>query len=85
MYTIRLHTRVQKFLIAHPDIALRFQDILPILEVDPYSRELDVKRMKGWLWESRLRIGKYRFIFVVHDDELQVLFLDADSRGSIYK
>ena len=47
MYTIRLHTRVQKFLIAHPDIALRFQDILPILEVDPYSRELDVKRMKG--------------------------------------
>lgn len=85
-YTIRFHRKVTKFLLLHPEIASRLKEIVPTLEENPYSQALDIKRLSGTEYGIfRLRIQKYRFIFRVHDQELEILFSDAGSRGQIYK
>ncbi len=33
----------------------------------------------------RLRVGKYRFLYTVIDDEILIYVYKADSRGDIYK
>lgn len=45
---------------------------------------LDVKRLSG-REGRRLRIGGYRAIYIVNDEQLIILVLDAGPRGGIYK
>ena len=51
----------------------------------PFNRkDLDIKKLKGrdgW----RLRIGKYRVIFMVYRFEVRINVLDVGSRGDVYK
>jgi len=51
----------------------------------PYNRrDLDIKQMKGrdgW----RLRIGKYRALYMVYNAEILISVLEIGSRGDIYK
>jgi len=59
-----------------------FSEIASNMEnVDLY----DIKNLKGTETLRRLRIGKYRAIFEVRDNEVIILVLDIDSRGGIYK
>jgi mRNA interferase RelE/StbE len=58
---------------------------LSILSEDISSKELDIKQFKGCDNTFRLRIGKYRILYEVHEDDLIIILADAGSRGGIYK
>ena len=45
----------------------------------------DVKKMVGCKNEFRLRVGSYRIIYEINDNELLILITKADNRGQIYK
>lgn len=85
-YDIRTSKKVIKFLRKHPDIALIFQEKLIIMRIDPLDTNLDVTKMVNDPMNSyRLRITKYRFLFLINESEVFIYFYDADSRGNIYK
>ena len=45
----------------------------------------DVKKLVGCKNEFRLRIGNYRIIYELNNNELVILVTKADNRGQIYK
>lgn len=45
----------------------------------------DVKKIKGITNLYRLRVGDYRIIYDIIDDELYIEIINADNRGDIYK
>jgi len=53
--------------------------------ISKIPQEGDIKKLKGLKLKNvfRLRVGKYRVIFIVKEDKIYVL--DIDSRGDIYK
>ena len=71
--------------------AMKFIDKLPInekgrivaaIERLPYGE--DIKPLKGHVGLMRLRIGTYRIIYTVDNNELIVMVIDAGNRGQIY-
>ena len=55
------------------------------LEDGPYNRkDLDIKMLKGQSgW--RLRVGKYRVIFVIYRFKIRISVLEIGPRGDVYK
>ena len=47
-------------------------------------QDLDVKRLQGRAGH-RLRIGKYRAIYEIRGERIEILVIDIGSRGGIYK
>ena len=45
----------------------------------------DIKKLVGCKNEFRLRIGNYRIIYEINNNELIILITKADNRGQIYK
>lgn len=86
-YRLLLHKNVTKFLEKCP--AKQRQDIkqkLELLKQNPYSNtQLDIKNMQGYENLYRLRIGQYRLIYQVKQNELVIFVLKAGNRGDIYK
>ncbi|QHT63954.1 type II toxin-antitoxin system RelE/ParE family toxin [Paenibacillus lycopersici] len=60
-------------------------DYLHILSEDPRHPELDIKKMQGLENHFRLRIGSFRVIYTIIDNELIVIIDKNRSRGDIYK
>ena len=54
------------------------------LAADPYAPNLDVQPMKGEAGSLRLRIGNYRVIYEVHENELLVWVIKLGHRKQIY-
>jgi len=86
-YKIKFHKQVIKFLEkCDINIAERFYENILILEKEPYKNNLDIKALK---WEEkgnyRMRIWKYRFKYMIIDEEIIIYFYDAWNRGNIYK
>ena len=85
VYDIKYHKKVVKFLLkCDIHIAQKFYDNIAILQVDPYSSLLDIKPLKGKQWVWRMRIGKYRFAYIVKEQNVLIYFYDANGRGDIY-
>lgn len=88
VYTLKLHKQVKKFLLSlSPEWRKRFLDKLEALRQDPYRHpQLDIKPMQG-AGESvyRLRVGQYRLIYQVRENELVIYLMTAGSRGDVYK
>jgi mRNA interferase RelE/StbE len=60
------------------DSAMRILTALTALGDDPYARGLDVTKLTGYdLY--RLRVGRYRLIYQVHDGELLILLASSRS------
>ena len=63
----------------------RIEKTIDKLRDGPYNRkDLDIKQMKGrdgW----RLRIGKYRVLYMVYNAEILISVLDVGLRGDVYK
>ena len=88
IYKISISKKTQKFLnTCDKHIQKSFYEKVDIIAQDPFSakNKMDIKPI---IWEEnifRLRIWNYRFIYSVIDHELVILFINADSRGGIYK
>lgn len=84
-YYFALHKDVKKFLAKHDDITRIFYRKLQVIASNPFQNTLDIKSLTGKKHHYRLRIGKYRFLYEVREQEILIYFYDADSRGDIYR
>lgn len=63
----------------------RIKRALLLLAENPYDTNLDIRRLAGYDDSFRLRIGKYRVLYKIMDNEIVIFVFDVDSRGDIYK
>ena len=86
MYKINITKKVFKFLSKHKGEKLitSFENSLIILKNNPYRNTLDIKSLKWYEKNYRLRIWKYRFIYEIIEDKLIISFAYADTRWNIY-
>ncbi len=47
--------------------------------------EGDTKQLKGFSGLHRLRVGDYRIIYSIRDDEHRIIILSIGNRGDVYK
>ncbi len=86
MYKYKLSKTVIKFLEKRDKaFLLRFDEKLSEIRKNPHNPIADVEPYKWYPGDYRLRIGKYRFLYTIKEEEIVVYFYDADSRGGIYK
>jgi len=85
MYTVRFSKRAEKSL-KKIDSVMRWRvlDKLKYLEINPRMGS-NIKAMQGFTNRYRYRLGDFRIVYEVIDDDLVVWLLDADWRGNIYK
>jgi len=86
MYNIILHKRVIKFINSRtPKEKQKIKEKLQLLQQNPYptNERADVKKLTNQS-TFRLRIGSYRFVYEVVDEELVIYMEKADNRGDIY-
>ena len=86
MYKIIPHKRVIKFINSrNPKDKKRIKEKFELLQQNPFpiNTTIDSKKLQN-RDGFRLRIGGYRFIYDILDDELIIYMEYADSRGDIY-
>jgi mRNA interferase RelE/StbE len=85
MYRLVFTKKAEKFLRRLPrNEAKRIRKKLVLLANDPYAANNNVTAMQnrpGY----RLRIGDWRVIYTIQDEELIILVLKVGSRGDIYR
>lgn len=77
MYRVLVHKKVEKFLDSKDDkFVLSFWDKIKILKKNPFDRNtnLDVVPLEGQKNHYRLRMGKYRFLYVIKKVKLLSIF-----------
>jgi len=85
MYKLIFDKEVEKFLKKQdPIIRRRIRDALLELAENPY-RATHVKRLAGRGRQFRKRVGDYRIIYEIVDQQLVILVLKVSSRGGAYK
>ena len=87
MYKIKFSKDAKKFIEKQDSkTKKRFKKVFEKLAINPYpsNNSLDAKKLKN-IEGYRLRIGKYRFIYIVLEDSLIIVVNKGDSRGDIYK
>jgi len=86
-YSYKLDKTVAKFLSKRDCKFLRiFDKQMQKLCENPYRKDVDIQYYSEW-WDNhfRLRIGKYRFLYYLINQDLVIYLYDADSRWWIYK
>ncbi len=85
MYKINFTKQAYKSLRRIPrDVVTRIRDKLDQIATDPYVQYTNVTKLQnrpGY----RLRVGDWRVIYAVQEDELIILVLKVGSRGDIYR
>ncbi|MEB3275297.1 MAG: type II toxin-antitoxin system RelE/ParE family toxin [Prochlorothrix sp.] len=83
-YQVLIPKPVQKQLnkIPQPD---RQRILAAIRQLEEVPRPDGVKKLKGYDAAYRIRVGTYRLIYEVRDQELVVLLLSAMHRKDIYR
>jgi mRNA interferase RelE/StbE len=85
MYRIIFTKPAEKALKKLPQpVARLIREKLLLLAEDPYSPQNNVTKMQN-REGYRLRVGDWRVIYDLIDDELVVLVLKVGPRGSIYR
>lgn len=84
MYVVRFSKKAEKALkkIDHV-MRRRVLEKMESLTLHPRSGP-NIKTMQGFQNRYRYRIGDFRIVYEVIDDELVIWVLDADWRGNIY-
>lgn len=80
IYKIRIKPKALKF-IEKQDKTQRIRIYKAIYNLP----NRDVKKLAGCKNEYRLRVGNYRIIYELNQNELIVIVTRADNRGQIYK
>ena len=87
-YKIKYSKTAEKFIKKNKVIGIRFFKAFEELAEDKENIKFyDVKKFYSKTYEDifRLRIGDYRAVFRIIDNELLVYAFDIASRGDIYK
>jgi len=83
MYEIKFSKRAEKAYKKLPvDIRNRIDQKLNYLRISP--RGPDTKKLVGEENAYRTRVGSYRIVYEIEDNELLVWILDVGHRSSIY-
>ena len=86
MYEIRLRKQVAQFIDSRtPKERLRIADAFLKQQENPFRNDSDIKKLKSTLNKYRLRLGKYRFLYAVMEEQVLIYFYNADTRGDVYK
>ena len=81
-YVIRLSKSVKKFLRKLPkETSVRITTALKRCKIRPYSH---VKKLVNSPYFS-FRVGDYRALMRIQDNELQILVVEIDHRKKVYK
>lgn len=84
MYEIEFTKQATKDLLRIPkSYSILVIDRIKRMAVDPYSKELDIKKLKG-TEGYRLRVGEYRVIYDLDKKKLIVKIVKIQSRGNVY-
>ncbi len=85
MWQITYHKSAVRALGRMPrNVARRIRDRIEQLAQNPYAPDNNVARLQG-RDGYRLRVGDWRVIYDLNDDQLIVLILEIGSRGSVYQ
>lgn len=86
-YRLLVHKQASKFIEkCSPKEKEVIKEKLALLQSNPYKHpQLDIKIMQGYDDIYRLRIGSYRFIYQINNDELLIFIITAGNRGDVYK
>ncbi|MCM3634241.1 type II toxin-antitoxin system RelE family toxin [Paenibacillus camelliae] len=63
----------------------RILDHINILSDNPKHPELDIKKMQGFNNHYRLRVGSFRVVYSIFNDQLIIVIVKVGSRGDVYK
>ena len=86
MYQNKIDKTVVKFLSKQPLwLSQEFEKAVMQVKINPFQNNLDIKKLKGFKNDYRLRIGKYRFLYTIIEDSNLIYFYHANSRGDVYK
>jgi mRNA interferase RelE/StbE len=84
-YDIVYAKRVEKVLRSlPPKLARRILEKIEEVAEDPYGKHLNVTRLQG-SHQFRLRVGDWRIIYELQDQELILFAVDLGARGGIYQ
>ena len=85
MYKLIFDRNVERFLKKQDkEVRLRIRTALLELAENPY-RATQVKRLAGRDRQFRKRVGDYRVIYEIVDQQLVILVLKVSGRGSAYQ
>lgn len=87
-YKIKYSKSAEKFLKRNKVIGIRFFKAFEDISTNIHTiKNYDIKKFHSKTYNDifRLRIGSYRIIFRIIEDEILIFVVDIDSRGDIYK
>ncbi|MFN4212853.1 MAG: type II toxin-antitoxin system RelE family toxin [Microgenomates group bacterium] len=85
MYKICYHPRVEKFLKKLPkQITKKIFEKIEILKKNPFSFQLDSKKLITTEKSYRLKIGKIRVVYEINTQNKLIYVHYIDFRGNIY-
>ncbi len=86
MYKIIFQKQVSKFINTRtPKERIHIAEALSELGNNPFANNPDIKKLKGSNDKYRLRLGKYRFLYTITEEQILIYFYKADTRGDVYK
>lgn len=83
-YTVIVERQVEKALRRLPKQVLARVDRL-LLSLTDEPRPAGCKKLRGYETLYRLRVGDWRLIYAIEDDELVVLVIEIAPRGEAYR
>ncbi|MGX2982845.1 type II toxin-antitoxin system RelE family toxin [Helicobacter sp. 23-1045] len=84
-YAIQYSKQVEKFLDSHKELQAKILSALETIAQNPYENALDIKKLQGETHKYRLRIGKYRLLYEIIEQQILIYAYKIGSRGDIYK
>jgi mRNA interferase RelE/StbE len=80
-YKVVLHKHVIKTLEKAPlHLKRRFVEKIEIMKENPFDTRCDILKLQNTDNDYRLRIGEYRFLFTIIDQDIMIYFFDGGSR-----
>ena len=85
MYELRYSkTAIKKLQKIPKNLVKRIREKLLEIAKNPYGDHPNVKKLVG-RDGYRLRVGDWRIIYEINNDEIVILVLTIDTRGGVYK
>ena len=86
MYEAKISKAVYKFIkSSRRKFRVVIFNTFDTIVANPFDNTLDIKKLRNKQGHYRLRLGKYRILYEIIQDEILIYFYKADSRGDVYK